>query len=291
MKRRNGWICYALFTSVMTALFLYYLFPSETIRQYIEFRLPQVKPNFSISINKMRPSFPIGVLALDTALKYSGNPFFSLTKIKLLPNLFSLFRKKTVYRIQASAYDGSINGIVDVGRESSKKTISASAILNGIAIGKMAGVIPTSGRNISGVLNGQLLYQYDAKEQEALTASLSAADFKADIDSPWFAIKSLTFKTIEADLKVQNQTLLIRQCVLKGPYVDGRISGSVFFNKEIGKSVLNLNGKAKPHHLLLAEMGKESISLLFPVQKSEQSIISFRISGTLNRPNFSLEPL
>ncbi|MEW5909858.1 MAG: type II secretion system protein GspN, partial [Thermodesulfobacteriota bacterium] len=122
-----------------------------------------------------------------------------------------------------------------------------------------------------------------------LTATLSASDFKTELDPPWMTLGSLQFKSVDTELKYQSQTLMIRQCFFKGPQLDGRISGSILLNQEIGKSVLNLYGKVKPHHLLIAGLGKEAGAILFSMNKSEQNLISFKISGTLNKPNFSLE--
>jgi type II secretion system protein N len=289
MKQTWGWVGYGLFAVLTTAVFLYSFFPAVSIKQMIESKLPNIKPAFSASIGKLNPSLPLGLTFSDSTVKYSGTPILFIKKLEISRNVFTLFRSKKTYHFNASAYDGKINGFVDI-EPASGKPASANIVLTGLSLHKIFSLFPISGKKVSGTLKGEAFYQMDPRKIETLTATVTATDFKTELDPPLFMLKNLDFKSIETDLKIQNQTLMIRQCLLKGLQLDARISGSIHLNQEIGKSILNLYGKIKPHHLFLAGLGKEASAVLFTLTKNEQNLISFKVGGTLSKPNFSLEP-
>jgi type II secretion system protein N len=130
----------------------------------------------------------------------------------------------------------------------------------------------------------------DNKEQVDANAQLEIEEATIELDAPLIVLKTLSFQKIQTDLKMRNRTLIIRQLSAKGPQMDGRISGSIFLSGDLKQSVLNLTGKIKLHHLLLAGIGKGFQSLLSSEMKKEQDGISFRINGTIEKPAFSFAP-
>ena len=64
MKKIRKWIAYGVYIVALAALFIYYLFPSETVKNYITARAGQVNPDIRVSILKVTPVFPPGLLIL-----------------------------------------------------------------------------------------------------------------------------------------------------------------------------------------------------------------------------------
>ncbi|MEW5909658.1 MAG: type II secretion system protein GspN, partial [Thermodesulfobacteriota bacterium] len=226
MKKIWMWVCYGLFSAAITALFLYILFPANSIRKIVELKLSYMKPDFSVSIGKLNPSLPLGLIFMDSTFKYSGTPVLFIKKLRMSTNLFTLFRSKTTYDFDASAYEGEITGFIDILPGTGGKAVSVNAALAELSLNKMISLLSISGNKVAGTLKGQLLYQIDVQKTGILTATLSASDFKTELDPPWMTLGSLQFKSVDTELKYQSQTLMIRQCFFKGPQLDGRISGS-----------------------------------------------------------------
>ena len=62
---------YLLFAVTVTGIFLYFCFPSEAARQYLEDSADRVLPAFSLKISRVRPALPLGLKLeqIDLALK------------------------------------------------------------------------------------------------------------------------------------------------------------------------------------------------------------------------------
>ena len=100
-------------------------------------------------------------------------------------------------------------------------------------------------------------------------------------------LKSFSFESIAVDIAMNNQKIQINNCIIKGNQADGRISGSVNLKNPLGKSVLDLTGTIKPHHLLIEKLQKS-----FPVMsllKTGKSDFPIRLYGTIDQPGFSLK--
>jgi hypothetical protein len=118
---------------------------------------------------------------------------------------------------------------------------------------------------------------------------LSITDGRIDFAQPLLNQKFLAFKNIDAELELKNQTLLIKRCSLKGSQMDASISGTISLDNRTGSNRLNLNGTMKPHHLLLASLGKSMPLNLLPRGKVGSKGFSFKIKGPLESPHFSFK--
>lgn len=290
MKSIWKWTLFGGYTLITIVLFLYLLFPEETIKEYAQNRVIQMQPDLSVTIDTVRPSFPPGLRFKAVSLQHAGKPLLAFSNIRFSPELSTLFTKNPAYRFLAAAYDGSIKGRIREYPDASDAHLSAHARIQDIDIGKLFVSKTLSKFSIGGRLNGEILLNKDHKEQVDVNAQLEIEEATVELDAPLIFLKTLSFKKIQTDLKMRSRTLIIRQLSVKGPQMDGRISGSIFLSGDLKQSVLNLTGKIKPNHLLLAAIGKGFQSLLSSAMKREQDGISFRINETIEKPAFSFTP-
>ena len=207
MKNAGKWLLCSIYIIVITALFIYYLFPSDAVKKYIAFNLNRANPELNITIDNIKPVFPPGLRLYNVSLYRLSNLLIEAEQIKITHGLLSLFRPKTTFFFNAEAYEG--------------------------------------------------------------------------------ILKSFSFESIAADIAMNNQKIQINECIIKGKHADGRISGSVSLKNPLGKSVLNLAGTIKPHHLLI-----ENLQNIFPVKsllKTGKGGLSIRLYGTIAQPDFSLK--
>ena len=94
----------------------------------------------------------------------------------------------------------------------------------------------------------------------------------------------LDFNDIQMEAKLTNKNLGITSCILKGPQVDGDISGSITLSDVFEQSRLNLTGTLKPHPDFIATLPQNII----PRNLIGPNGINFKIMGTLENPNFAL---
>jgi hypothetical protein len=80
--------------------------------------------------------------------------------------------------------------------------------------------------------------------------------------------------------------LQIKNCEASGNQIDGRISGSIIFRQPIGSSRLTLSCTIKPQPTFIADHKSDVIGGLLASDAAQKRGIVFRISGTLDNPNY-----
>ena len=80
-----------------------------------------------------------------------------------------------------------------------------------------------------------------------------------------------------------NRNITLNQFEINGRQLAGDASGSIKIAHPINKSRINISGNIKPHPTLIKEIGS-----LF-VKKMKNGGIPFRISGTLESPDFAIK--
>jgi hypothetical protein len=94
---------------------------------------------------------------------------------------------------------------------------------------------------------------------------------------------------VDAKLALQNQTLVVNGFKATGNQLDIKVAGRINLNSGgSAPNMLNLSGTVTPHHKFLANIEKD-----FPVDflrnnKSGTTAIPFKIGGSLDDPEFSL---
>lgn len=289
MKKTKKRIFYILYILITTGFFLFYLFPSEAAKQYITAYFKRTNPSYNIKIDDIRPVLPISLHFQNVELLNQDTPLFMLDQVKLTPNPAGFLQSKFTFFFQGDAYDGIIKGKFNLIKGRQTKTVSADANFSDINLFEIPVVKDLTQNSIFGKLNGRLIYSISETGSETINALLQISNFKMDMIQPFMNIKSLTFNNIEADFKAFKDSLIIRRITLKGPQMDGQLSGSILFKSPLEESILNIAGLVKPHHLLLAGIGKNFQSLFFSKTKGIKNGIKFKITGTIKKPGFYLQ--
>ena len=61
VSRKGRWFGYAFFSVVAALCFLYYLFPADAVRDYLQMRAENSNPSLVLSIDRIRPWLPLGL--------------------------------------------------------------------------------------------------------------------------------------------------------------------------------------------------------------------------------------
>ena len=115
IRTKGKWIGYPLYCVLLTAGLLYYLFPSERIAAYLESVVAKADPRIFLSLESLRPGFPMGVDLTDARISLKKAPRKSLLSVKnvsLRPEAWAFLQGTHVYHFDAHAYDGNIDGNV-----------------------------------------------------------------------------------------------------------------------------------------------------------------------------------
>jgi len=286
MKNTRKWLPYFLFILAVTAFFIYYLFPTDKIKDYITFHLNKTYPGIHITVDYVKPAFPPGLKLYNVNFFHAPNPLFTVDQIKIAPGLLSLFRSKVIFFFKGRPYTGVLEGKGEFTKHRPEVMIDGK--LSGIQIKEISAIKDFTGRNISGVLDGNFTYRNQKESGDHLKAELVISDGQLELATPLLQMESIPFKKIATDLVMKNMNLQIKKCIMNGDQMDGRISGSVSLKNTPGQSYLKLSGRIKPHPLFIETLGNDLPANLLPKEIFGKNGFRIRIYGTLDNPRLFL---
>jgi type II secretion system protein N len=269
-------ILLALYLVVVTAVFLYFGFPSEALRTHAASRLSAALPVLGISVSSLRPSLPAGVTLQGVRIAYEDQPVAVLDRLRVQPELMSLLRPKTVYSFEGALGNGSITGRAEMDSTGDKPKTILNANLSGAMLQQMSFFQNVYGSQLSGRLEGVL----SINEAGVLSCKLTLTEPQLELAAPLFDQKTFSFRTAEIDITFQGRTLLLRSGRLKGNDMDAEVSGNIALGLASGGGTMNLNGRLTPHPAFLARAEKGLPANLM----RRRTAIPFQVTGPLKAP-------
>jgi type II secretion system protein N len=287
MSRSKKILLYVCFGIAAAVGFLYYLFPSETFKRLIATGISAANPNLTISIEKVRPVLPPGIVLKEVNLEYGKVALIDATDAKLIPLPWTLFKNRKTVSFKVATSQGKIEGQAFF-LSTNTQSLDLNAALSGIQLDQVAALKDLADFGISGELNGTIAVNGEQNSEKKARAVLDISQCIVDLDNPLFGLHKLSFTRIEAELTAQASRILINKCDLKGEEVDGRVSGTLQLQEPYEKTLLNLSGVLKPHPELIAKI-KQTIPVdLFAGKNIQRTGLPFKVTGTIENPGFSL---
>jgi type II secretion system protein N len=289
-KRYLGLILYGI---LLTAGVLYYRFPSDALGDYLEATADRMIPRLLISVGRARPIFPLGLKFQQTEISEKANPvplLFSAEDLLIRFGLWSWLRGKMELCFDCAAYEGELSGCADFTEKSMKSPFTSSIELTDIRIDNYAYLSALAGRNLKGILAGDIEYsgKYDSLIDGTGAADLKISDGRIELLQPVLSYKSIDFDGLQVKLVLKKRMIELTSVELKGRDIKGEVSGNIRLKTDLLKSALYIKGTVEP----LAGFFKDDESGLsssqFLKQRLKKGKLSFTIRGTFESPRFKL---
>jgi type II secretion system protein N len=287
MKISKISLLYTVYIIAITGFFLYFLFPSDTLKTYLAYRLSQGNPDITVTIERVSPAIPPGLNLHDVGIVHQNKALVDLDSLKIMPAILSLFSDKSSLKFKGRVNAGTFSGRAELDDNSQGQAVKCDGTISGIQVQGIPALQRLPADKIFGVLNGNFSY-VNAGPNRSMGGKLTLSQCRIELNKAAFSLKSLEFKNIDADLMLQNDTLTIKHTSAKGNQLDADLTGTIGFTGQTGKNALNLTVSVTPHHLLLAKIEKTLPMDFLRKQKAGKAAISFKIDGTLDEPGFSL---
>jgi type II secretion system protein N len=287
MKISKKSIFYTIYLIAITGIFLYYLFPSDTLKTYLAYRLSQGNPDVTVTIDRVSPAIPPGLNLHNVGIVHQSKALVDLEKLKLMPGILSLFSDKTTVNFKGYLNAGTISGRAEFGRLSGAQEVKGDGRISELQVEGIPALQRLPADKIAGVLNGDFTFA-NVGSDRSLAGKLTLSKSKIELKKAVFNVKSLEFRDIDADLIVKNDILTINQTKARGNQLNADLSGTIALAGQTGKQAMNLSVSLTPHHLLLAKIEKNIPMNFLRDKKAGEAAISFKIEGTLDKPDFSL---
>jgi len=290
MNNTKNNVLYLSYLIAIFIFFLYILFPSDAVKKYVEQKIGDIHPGLTVSIDHLNPAFPPGIRLNTVSFYYIRSLLLDAETIKIAPGILSIFSSKKAFSFKSNAYEGIINGKAVIDRKAGRIKIDSN--LSGIQIKDIPVIQIPAGMekyDISGILGGKVTYSNNKGSDMVMGVKLGISDCRIKLKEPVFNHESFTFSNVKTDLGVINKKLQIKSCTVEGDKINARLSGSIVIMKNLGSSVLKLQGKIKLKPLFFGNMKKNLLASIFPEKMSGGSSFSFKIGGTVNHPEFNVK--
>jgi type II secretion system protein N len=270
----------ALYLVLMTVVFLVLGFPSEALRTHAARRLSAMMPGLAVTVADVRPALPAAIELQGVRIAHADRPLAVIDQLTVRPELLTLLQSKSVYRFEGSAGGGEISGRTEVDSAGSTPKVRMTAQVGGLQLQQVPAMRDLYGGRLSGRMDGSITLT----DAGALTGKLSVSDAQVELPAPVFDQTRFSFRTADADLLLQNRSLLVRNGRLRGTELDADISGTISLDPQQAARAVNLVGRVTPHPAFVAKTeGSLPANLL-----RRRGALPFRVSGPLDGPGFSL---
>ncbi|MDA8405103.1 MAG: type II secretion system protein GspN [Desulfobacteraceae bacterium] len=286
MKKR---LAYAGYIIGVTVLCLYFLFPSDAVTSYINYKINSISPDVKWTLHGVKPAFPPGLSSDLLEVSLGGKKIIGAEKVKVAPSLISLLTIDKDLRITGDTCDGTVDAKLIVSGAAHAPKIDINAVIDGIQISSIPSLKELKLCQVSGAASGTVVFSNREAAAGKGNARVKITDSQIRFTPALFGITQVTFKAVTAEFALVGEQVTLKRLDIDSREVSGTATGSMTLMKPIGKSLINITGEATPHPGILKQLGNQFPVELISGMKTKTGGIPFRISGSVEQPNFSLK--
>lgn len=275
---KKSWILYVFYAVVVAAFFLYYLFPSQSLTNYIIAQASRVNPDFRLAAGKAELVFPFKIRLHNVDLDHLSERLVEAQEVTIAPRLLSLIGKKNVFAFSMKVHQGLITGTAEI---ADGQRLILDAVASKIQLADIQALNTISTNRVEGVLEGTLNYAAGNERLEALNFNFDILNMTITLAVPFFTLKKMSFDNVQAEAVLQNQQLKISQVILTGDQIEGNLSGYASLNNDVRRTTINLSGTVMPQPAFIESSGFQIPPSFLDSLKSGGGI-PIRISGPID---------
>ncbi|MFH1673914.1 MAG: type II secretion system protein GspN [Pseudomonadota bacterium] len=288
-KSTKSWAIYLGYSLVLTVALLYFLFPGDTIRNYVEQRISDSGSGVILTIDRVRPAFPIGLQFLDGEISLRGKSDispFTVERVKVFPRIGACLSGKGAFKFEGTVYKGEVDGNIRFHGYRTSGPFELDIHLEDVMLEEITSLRDMAGRHISGKLEGDIAYDYGSGSfaEGQGECSFTVLNGSIEIPLPFLEPGGMKFLSMETVARLADGRLVLERCELEGDGLRCGLSGNITLYKNIEDSIINIRGDIEPLKASF-ENGNLSGAILALVGKQiKKEKIPFAIRGTIREP-------
>lgn len=241
------------------------------------------------TLQRLKPGFPPGLSADTLDVFYGDKKMTGLSRVKVAPSLLSLLTAEKAMLVSGDTCDGKVDVKIIVSEISAPPKIDVNATIHDVQISQIPALKELKLCQVTGIAGGTVAFSNKEAGSAAGNAQIKITESSIRFTPALFGIGQVTFKSVDADMVLTGQQVTLKRLDIDSPEVSGKATGSLILNNPIEKSVINITGEATPHPGIMKQLGDQFPVELMAGLKTKTGGIPFRISGSLDQPNFSLK--
>ena len=279
-KTRKGFI-YSVYIIAVTGVFIYLQFPSDAAKTYISAQANTVDPFLRITVDDVKPLLPLGLSIATAVVYWKRHLAFETDRIRVFPQYKSLMSSHIAFRLSGFVYGGELKSRLTIAEN---KQISLETDFTNIRLEQLPAMQSQLKPGISGTCSGTISYRSRSGIGGTTDARLTLSNGTLDLAALSVNIQSIKLSRVEAEVVLDKNRLLIKNCQVKSPQGNGRFEGMIHFGVSRQENRLDLTGTLKPNQAVLTFIKPMLPEGLFTQISSGKNGLSISIRGPLEDP-------
>jgi type II secretion system protein N len=279
---------YLFFAVLAILFFLYFLFPEDAVKAFVNNRLTGIDSSLSITADAIRPTLPLAASFIGVDIAHNGDKLIHVDQARLSPTLSTLLKEQKRFECKAKIANGTLDGRVFMKGSGPARRLRAEADLSSIQLEAIEALKSISRFALSGPLNGRLTHDGARAPMGQANGLLTVPGLTITLTPAVFGIAELIMDQTEADFSLSGQTLRIKAFTFNGPLMEGKISGRIEIEDPFDRSRLRLNGNVKPQPELFAQLQDTLPQGIVNPRTLSTRGLNFRVFGTIDNPDVTM---
>lgn len=288
ISNNKNWLWYTCYAAVMTVFFLYVLFPSRALTDYVRTELESRYPEINVSFKKIGVSVSpgINIRGLKIALRENpGTPVYVSEKTSVRVSIPGWLTGDPKYFFKSKVQGGEISGFIEQKEIAKKERIESTINFKDIKLDENVFIDPVISQTLEGTLTGEIKYIGDLPDLLRGNAEISAdmTDGSIKLVKPFLGMDTVEFKKISLSGVLDNRRLTIKDLNMTGGPFSGSATGTVQINNNFPSSRLNLRAEIEPSPSLMQENPNVGKAIDLVKNQMKGGKLPVNIRGTIER--------
>jgi type II secretion system protein N len=285
MNRMSKIFLYGLYAIFALVVFLYFRFPSDLMKEILLVQVQKAQPLARLNTERVSPTIPFGIKLEPLSVAYANMPILRMDDLKITPHLLSLFGHSKRFGFKGTLGTGELAGQVDTVMESNGEHALVIANLSRVPLEFLEFLNQYKSFRPEGEMDAKINYDSN-KGGGTSDISLEISHAHITLDPPLMGLEAMEFSLIKAQLTTSPRMVQIRSCEASGDQLESKLTGSIVFRQPLEESRITLSLTVKPQPAFVADHKNDMIGGLLNSGNAQKRGLIFRISGTLNNPNY-----
>ena len=289
ISKNKKWLGYTLYGILITAALLYYRFPEDVLRDYIQSRVNRMDSRFALSIERVRPWPALSLKFTGTKITLKEKPQRDLIKaddLVIRPNVWSLLKADKEFWFDGTAYRGDLEGSITLVKGDGPGPFRTKIKCRDIDLGDNANIKALFGRSVKGILSGDITYSgpFNPLAGGAGEAKIRLAKGQLYFAQPFLGLEAIDFNDMKIEMNLKKNIINLATLEFSGREMTGSLTGRINLRNDFNKSSLFLKGKIKIFPGAFEDSKNFRNALKLVSKRLRDGGLSFTIRGTIKKP-------
>ncbi len=287
VRRLASIIGYLLYTLIVFAVMLWYLFPADAAKKRLESELHLLTPDLQWKIGKVGLGLPAAVRLEDVEIRpdpQQKKSVFVVNALSLQPDLRAYLQRRELtagYRLDMLG--GEVRGRLHL--KDDRKSLLYDGSGKGVQLQGVTALQSALNRTVSGVLAGSFSgkAQLQGGGADTVQGDLDLAHGILNFQEPVLGMEQLAYTRMAVNFKSTAQGLVLSAGKMESSLLAGEFSGTVKPQADFSRSTLQIKGTLAPRPEFLTSIGDAAAVILLKKQLKAGKL-PFTINGTVKEP-------